>query len=127
MASGSSDPALKAEVIAKEEERFLAGKNEASALIKKVAPYLSPESKYPTAVGALALKVLSGESSFAALEGAVTVLDSQNEEKKSAQAQKETNDAGETIPVQAGEVNPENPIETDAEITAAAKRLKGDK
>lgn len=125
MASSSSDPELRASVIAKTEERFQAGKNEASALIKKVAPYLSPESKYPAAVGALALKVLSGESSFAALEGAVTVLDSQNEEKKSAQAKKETTDAGETIPVQAGEVNPENPIGTDAEIAAAAKRLKG--
>ena len=125
MASGSSDPALKAEVIAKAQEQFQAGKNEMSATIKKVAPYLGADSEYPTPVRALALKVLSGESEFSALEGAVTVLDARAEEKKSAQAAKETNEAGETIPVQAGEVNPENPIATDADIAAAAKRLKG--
>lgn len=125
MASGSSDPNLKAEVIVKAEERYQAGKEEMVTTIKKVAPYLGPESKYPAAVGALALKVLSGESSFSALEGAVTVLDAHAEEKKSAQAAKETNDAGETVPVQAGEVNPENPIATDTDIAAAAKRLKG--
>lgn len=123
VAATSPDQTLKAEVLAKAEERFQAGKNESSALIKKVGPYLSTESKYPAAVGALALKVLSGESKFEALETVVTVLDSQAEEKKSAQAKKETDDAGETIPVQTGQ-NQDGIISSDAEAKKTVERLR---
>jgi ClpP class serine protease len=125
MVANSSDNELKGEVIAKLEERFQAGKAEVIATIKKVSPFLGADSKYPLAVKSLALKVLSGESSFAALEGAITVLDAQNEGKKSAEATKETIKAGETPAIPAGGgIDPEKPIETDAEIEAAAKRLK---
>lgn len=123
MAANSSDSELKGEVNAKLVEQFEAGKAELAATIKKVSPFLGADSKYPAAVKALAVKVLSGESNFSALEGAVTVLDAQEEEKKAKLAAGETGDAGETPPTQAEDIDPAKPLETDAEIEAAASRL----
>jgi ClpP class serine protease len=124
MAAGSPDNDLKAEVKAKLAEQHEAGKAELAATIKKVSPFLGADSKYPNAIKSLAVKVLSGESSFSALEGAITMWDAQGEERKSKQAAGETTDAGETLPTQVGDNDPEKPIETDADIEAAVGRLK---
>jgi ClpP class serine protease len=124
MAAVSLDEELKKEISGKLAEQFEAGKKSNEALVKKVSPYLSVDSKYPTSVKALALKVLSGESEYAALEGAVTIWDAHLEELKSKNAALETSASGETPPTESGVINTDKPIETDEEIEAAVKNLR---
>ena len=126
----ASDFALRAEVYAKEKEDFNRGVQSAtdrhSKLMAKVVPYLSGEKSYPKAITALASKVLTGESSIDAFEGAVTVLDAQAEQANADLAAKETDRQGETKPdAQQQSVTSQNgQINSEADLEAEAKSIR---
>jgi ATP-dependent protease ClpP protease subunit len=91
----AQDHALAAEVkelIAAAEKR---GATAVQEKVSKVIPKLE-STEYPAPIRVLACKVLSGESEYASLEGAVTLYDSLEAEKKTAAAQADTEEAGET-------------------------------
>lgn len=121
-------PALKLEVNALVDEKYKAGveagKAEVNARIKKVAPFMGSENKYPAAIQGLAVKVLNGESESAALEGAVTVFDAQAEAEKEAKAKKETKTQKETPPGAQDQITEGGVIDTDADYAAAVERTK---
>lgn len=71
------------------------GTEKIQARIKKALPFIR-SNDYP-AVRELACKVLEGETDFAALDGAVTVLDSLKASKSTELAIEETEAAGETV------------------------------
>lgn len=124
----AENPAAKAEYDTGLKAQYDAGVSAVEAKIKKVSVYLvDTEAKtYSAAVKNLAVKVLTGESDVAALEGAVTVLDAQDEEKKSVAAKKEgikdtpASNQDETIVADDGTVN------NEASHAAAVKRVKGE-
>jgi ClpP class serine protease len=84
-------PAAKAEFEAVKTQRFEAGKAENRVQFEKIAKYLQAES-YPGPIKALAVRVIKGEISFDALEGAAIAIDSMREERASVEAQKESAD-----------------------------------
>jgi hypothetical protein len=125
------NPVLMAELETVKRTAFEAGVTEGrkriEARIEKVKPYIG-SAAYPPAVSALAVKVLAGESEPAALEGAVTVIDAQKEEKSMAEAQKETGKTVETPgenSVGNTAVSPNGEINSEADMSAAVKRVKG--
>ena len=125
----AKNPELQAEVDAvkatAQQAGFEAGKEAVEARIKATAPYLG-NSEYPAAVGNLALDVLNGKKDQAALDGAVTVLDAQAEQKKTDDAGDEQ--PGETPAAGAGDVVTENGmIESEDDFNAEISRAKGGK
>lgn len=112
------------------EEARAEGRQEVRALIGKVKPYLSSD-KYGAPVRDLAIKVLGGESSYAVLEGVVTVLDATRARTKTEEAIKETNGIGETAPIDpqqtANQVSADGVINNEVDLQAAIERVIGKK
>ena len=94
---------------------------ELDAHVKKIAPFLANRS-YPHAVQELAVKVLTGKSQLAALEGAIAVLDAQEEERKSTMARKETTA---DTPPENRDVAQDGTVTNESDYAAAVQRLKG--
>lgn len=126
------NPTLKVEVEAIKRESFEAGiktgKTQVESRIAKVKPFIG-SADYPPAVTALAVKVLAGESDPAALEGAVTVIDAQREEKAAAEAVAETGETPETvgdIDANKGQVvSSDGMVSSEADMRAAVDRMRG--
>ena len=121
------DPALKAQVEARDAENRKAGEKAGleamEARIKKAAPYLAG-SEYPEAISALAVKVLKGEEEPAALTGAVTVFDAQKEQEAASDAQTEGGKQKETPPGGQSQVTEDGTVNNETDQQAAVGRLK---
>ena len=101
-----------------------AGKDSTQAVINKVTPIVESEV-YPTAIKALAAKVLKGESEFASLEAVVTMHDAQLEKEKGKKAGEETDENGETPPDGSKQNTTEDgSINTTEDYAAEQARLK---
>jgi ATP-dependent protease ClpP protease subunit len=120
----ASDPGLNAEILARDGLNYDKGKTDGTAVmqarIDKVAPYLG-KTEYPSAIAALAVKVLSGESEPAALEGAVTVIDAQLEMEKAKAATGEQ--PPDTPPGNPPEASADGSIVTEADMQASLERV----
>jgi len=113
-----------AAIVEAREKGSQSGSDRVEARIKKVVPYLNKESKYPEAIKTLAVKVLTGESGFDALEGAAAVLDAQAETAASETAQSETEATGETNAVEQGNaVSPDGTLNSEQDLQAAIQRV----
>lgn len=121
----ASDPALKEEILARDGLNYEKGKADGTAAmqarIDKTAPYLG-KTEYPAAIAALAVKVLSGESEVAALEGAVTVIDAQLEIEKSKAAGDEQ--PKDTPPGQPPTLSADGSIQNEDDFQASIDRGK---
>jgi ATP-dependent Clp endopeptidase proteolytic subunit ClpP len=94
---------------------------------KKIAGFLTGKS-YPASATELAMKVLNGETEMAALEGAVIVLDAQNEAAKAAAASKETKKLPDTQPDGNAPAGREDGVITsEDEFRAEIERKKAEK
>jgi ClpP class serine protease len=71
-------------------------KAKSKTLIARVQPYLAADSPYGETLKALSLKVIEGSCSIDALDTVIAIEDMKNEREKSAQAQAETEEVGET-------------------------------
>ena len=127
----AENPAVKAEVERLKQEQynagFEAGKTKGAeaveARIKKATPCLSSDV-YPKAVKDLAVKVLSGESEPAALEGALTIYDAQEEERKARAAAGETDGQEETPGDEHRHVNETGAIDSEDSYQATIAQAK---
>ncbi len=72
------------------------GQEKVEARIKKSFAFMGKESVYPVRIQSLAIAVAKGEKSVEALEAVVEIHDMNEEEKKSAEAKKETGNTKET-------------------------------
>jgi ClpP class serine protease len=125
-----ADVGLSREIEARDKINIDAGrekeKTEASARIEKCKKYLI-SSDYPEIIKTLAINVISGDSDYAALEGAVAVIDSQKEATKSNDAATETAEQKETPPeTQDSETVPEGVCETNEAFADLEKKIQGD-
>ena len=102
--------------------------NKAEKRIKAAMPYIKADSGYPEPIRNLAAQVIEGTVSDDALLGAITVFDAMNETEKSKKAQTETVKQGETQSQETqAKVKTENTsAKTADEITALAKKDKGE-
>jgi ClpP class serine protease len=99
-------------------------REEAKSRIEKCKKYIVSD-EYPKVVKDLALKVISGESDYSALEGAVTVIDAQKEEAKAKAAIEETDGHEDTPPDNHdGGTAPEGVCETNEDFTALEKEIR---
>ena len=103
---------------------FANGKKSMEALIKKTSIAFDPEKSYPNAIQSLAKKVLDGEEDVAALTGAITVFDAQEEQRKSELAKAESDDLKDTHqPPEDGKTD--GLAKTEEDIVALSKKDRG--
>jgi ClpP class serine protease len=100
----AENPAARIEYEMRLKDEFEAGKTALRNEHGKIAVYLQGEA-YPNPVKALALRVIKGESSYDALEGAATVIDVQREEAASKLAKVESQELPDT-PLVVAEAQP---------------------
>jgi ClpP class serine protease len=122
----AKDSLLIKEIEVRDRENIVKGvaqeKTETAERIKTCQKYLTSD-EYPQTIKNLALKVVSGESHPAALEGAVAIIDSQNEEKKAKAAAEETGEQTETPPdTHDGGTAPEGICDTNEAFEALMKK-----
>lgn len=101
-------------------EGIQSGHDRVDARVKKAVPYLTGE--YPEAIKTLAAKVVSGESEFSSLEGAVVMYDVETEKKKAEAAAGETEETGETPPTGETGITQDGTLETEEDLQAAVQR-----
>ena len=103
----------------------VAGPEEMKATVTSVAPFLSNKS-YPSQVGEMALKVLTGEQQKASLDSMVAMADMMKEMQKGTGAAAGTQAAGETPgdPAAPGVVDATN-VSDEAGLQAAIQLAKG--
>jgi signal peptide peptidase SppA len=123
-----ADTGLAREIEARDNENIAIGvkkeKTEATARVDKCKKFLI-SNEYPEVVKNLAIKVISGESEYSALEGAVCVIDAQKEEKKAADAQKETGEQKETPPdIHGNGDNPKGVCGSNEDFAALEKEIE---
>lgn len=121
-----ADVGLAQEITARDNENIKKGANQEreqmKARIEKCKGILASE-KYGESVKNLAVRVISGESEYSALEAAVCAIDAQKEGDNSAEAKEETDDQKETSPdTQDGETVPEGICETNEQFEALQKK-----
>lgn len=118
----AEDAALKTEAEALENAAYQRGKEESSARFNAASPILTGE--YPPHIKAIAVNVLKGEAEPAELKGAVEVYDATAEERKAAEAQRETEQAGATPPESPQVGEQDGVIRTEEDHQAQVARFR---
>jgi ClpP class serine protease len=101
-----------------------AGQEKVEARIKKTFAFMGKDSVYPVRIQNLAFAVAKGEKSVEALEAVVEVHDMNEEEKKSAEAKKETNKTAETPGDPPDGSKPDGKVRDKESMDAAIKETK---
>ena len=114
-----------AEIASAKAEGEKAGKEGIEARIKKCAAYVNGE--YPAAIKALAVKAMTGEEEVAAVVGAVTVFDAQNEARRGRAAATETRNQRETAPTGSEHLSEGGAVNSEEDFQAEIARAKGGK
>ena len=100
------------------------GKDQVTERVKKATVFIGGD--YPKSIQNLAGKVISGDSEFSALEGAVAMYDATQEDNNSKEAKddKDGNDDTGTDDPEANKDATGGIVSTDADVTAGVKEAR---
>jgi len=98
------------------------GRDEVESRVATASKFVS--GSYPKAISDLAVSAIAGEADVSAVVAAATAYDATQEKKASDDAQNETEKAGETPADQGEGVTASGEVSSEAEVKAAADKLK---